>query len=146
MGTQLFPAFMNHGGCFPYSFLLVIAPGFGIFLTHTHIILYQRPEKGPFCRSLELSLCVTSSSLVFFALKIPAALASLNSELCFFHSPICQASFGLLLLSPENSLQAVNKGSCQAQFVCFSSLRDQCPGLLVVHCLETIVYIFCPIL
>lgn len=70
-----------------------------------------------------------------------AALASLESQLCLFHSrkPVSLPSSHRSALCCGDSLQALFWGYYWAQCICFFSFRNHCPLLTFVQFLKTLV-------
>ena len=97
--------------------------------------------QGSPSADLQSSISRQRSPLWSPALQILATVASPNSQLCLLNS----GNLGVLFAFPvpalrlANWLQAVNRGNYRVHLVCFSSLRDLCPVLPIVQCLQTIV-------
>lgn len=79
------------------------------------------------------------SSLWHSTFQLIPTLISLNPHLHLPNSRKLLGSTRFPLSVPQsgNPLQVVNRGKCGAHHFCFPSLRDHCPSLSEVQCLES---------
>lgn len=132
--------------------ILLIDPLLNLgYFSHTHVLISTcwilGSGRGGHPLQISRALCLSASlSSSVLSGTLPAtlvALASVNFHLYVLKSQRWLGSAWVPLLLPQSGkfLYWVSWSSCRAHLSCFQSLRDHCPSLSDVQCIESHCFI-----